>query len=275
MKRFNLINLTTKKLKQKDILSICKLKNSYWPWTLSNQVKWFKSNVKKMGYEMKNYVSNILLEVALLSLVIFSIANNLSRFSNTKTMVSITNKQSVFLYGILSIFSILILLYCKQLTILNMSSIKTNLLPIFFVFIPFITALIVLYYNTDSFIRKNEIGYENVDQDSTFVVNTVNNNDYKFSPPPKGLLPKTGRIIIQVCILGLIIFNLTLFIRYFNKNDGRTILDKVISSNENARLANKVVFLFFIILIVSNISVIYQQYDYAPCKIGLPLSWNF
>jgi hypothetical protein len=48
MKRFNLINLTTKKLKQKDILSICKLKNSYWPWTLSNQVKWFKSNVKKM-----------------------------------------------------------------------------------------------------------------------------------------------------------------------------------------------------------------------------------
>lgn len=234
-----------------------------------------KRNVNKMGYEMKNYFSNILLEVALLSLVIFSIGNNLSRFSNTKTMVSITNKQSVFLYGILSIFSILILLYCKQLTILNMSSIKTNLLPIFFVFIPFITALIVLYYNTDSFIRKNEIGYENVEQDSTFVVNTVENAEYKFSPPPKGLLPKTGRIIIQVCILGLIIFNLTLFIRYFNKNDGRTILDKVISSNENARLANKVVFLFFIILIVSNISVIYQQYDYAPCKIGLPVSWNF
>ena len=48
MKRFNLINLTTKNLKKKDILSICKLKNSTWPWTLSNQLKWFKSNVKKM-----------------------------------------------------------------------------------------------------------------------------------------------------------------------------------------------------------------------------------
>ena len=48
MKRFNLINLTTKNLKKKDILSICKLKNATWPWTLSNQLKWFKSNVKKM-----------------------------------------------------------------------------------------------------------------------------------------------------------------------------------------------------------------------------------
>jgi len=234
-----------------------------------------KSNIKKMGYEVKNYFTNILLEVVLLSLVIFAIANNLSRFSNKKTIIGITNKQSVFLYGVVSIFTILILLYCKQLTILNISNIKTNLLPVFFIFIPFITALIVLYYNTDSFIKKNEIGYENVDTDTTFVVNTVDNADYKFSPPPKGLLPKNGRIIIQVLILGLIIFNLTVFIRYFNKNDARTILDKVISSNENAHLANKVIFLFFIILIVSNISVIYQQYGYAPCKIGLPISWNF
>lgn len=234
-----------------------------------------KRNVNKIGYEMKNYFTNILLEVVLLSLVIFSLINNLSRFSNTKTIISITNKQSVFLYGIISIFAILILLYCKQLTILNMSSIKTNLLPIFFVFIPFITALVVLYYNTDSFIRKNEIGYENVDKDSTFVVNTVGNAEYNFSPPPKGLLPKNGRIIIQAFILGLIIFNLTVFIQYFNKNDGRTILDKVISSNENARLSNKVVFFVFVILIVSNISIIYQQYDYTPCKIGLPVSWNF
>ena len=234
-----------------------------------------KSNIKKMGYEVKNYFTNILLEVVLLSLVIFAIANNLSRFSNKKTIIGITNKQSVFLYGVVSIFTILILLYCKQLTILNISNIKTNLLPVFFIFIPFITALIVLYYNTDSFIKKNEIGYENVDTDTTFVVNTVDNAEYKFSPPPKGLLPKNGRIIIQVLILGLIIFNLTVFIRYFNKNDARTILDKVISSNENAHLANKVIFLFFIILIVSNISVIYQQYGYAPCKIGLPISWNF
>jgi hypothetical protein len=230
--------------------------------------------IKNIGYEMKNYFSNILLEAIMLSLVIFAIANNLSRFSNKKTMIGITNKQSVFLYGIVSIFSILILIYCKQLTILNMSSIKTNLFPIFFVFIPFITALIILYYNTDTFIKKNEIGYENIDTDTTFVVNTVDNADYKFSPPPKGLLPKNGRLIIQIIIIGLIAYNLSVFLRFFNKNDSRTILDKVLSSNENAHLANKFIFLFFIILLVSNISVLYQQYEYAPCKIGLPMSWT-
>jgi len=234
-----------------------------------------KHNVKKMGYEMKNYFTTILLEVVLLCIVIFAIANNLSRFSNTKTMLNITNKQSVFLYGIVSIFSILFLIYCKQLTILNMSSIKTNLLPFFFIFIPFITALIVLYYNTDTFIKQYEIGYENIDTDATFVVNTVDGGDSKFSPRPRGLLPKAGRIITQMIILGIIVFNLTIFVRYFNANDGRTILDKVISNNENARFASKIIFLFFIILIVSNVLAIYQQYDYAPCKIGLPMSWNF
>lgn len=233
-----------------------------------------KSKIKKMGYEVKNYFSNILLELVLLSLVIFGIFNNISRFSNTNTKLKITNKQIVFLYGTLSIFSILILLYCKQLTILNMSSIKTNLLPIFLVFIPFITALVVLYINTQNFIQKNEIGYENVD-DTTYVVNTLNKGDFKFTPPPRGLLPKNGRIIIQLLILGLIVFNLILFIKYFNKNEGITILDRVISTNEKTRSSKKLILLVFIILILSTIFITYQQYIYAPCKIGLPLTWDF
>ena len=48
MKKFNLITLTTKNLKAKQIYYICKLKNSFWSWTIKNQIKWFKNNVKKM-----------------------------------------------------------------------------------------------------------------------------------------------------------------------------------------------------------------------------------
>ncbi len=37
----------TKKLKNKDILEICKLKNTFWKWSLKKQIKWYKLFVKK------------------------------------------------------------------------------------------------------------------------------------------------------------------------------------------------------------------------------------
>ena len=45
--KFNLISVKTKNLKKNQILSICKLKNSYWYWTIPKQLQWFKKNVKK------------------------------------------------------------------------------------------------------------------------------------------------------------------------------------------------------------------------------------
>ena len=48
MKKINLISVRTKDLTKKQILSICKLKNSFWRWTVSEQLKWLKKNVKKM-----------------------------------------------------------------------------------------------------------------------------------------------------------------------------------------------------------------------------------
>ena len=230
--------------------------------------------INKIGYEVKNYFSNILVEIVLLCAILFAIINNLCRFSNKKTILQITNKQSVFIYGIISIFSILFLIYCKHLTILNISSVKQNLLPIFFVFIPFITVFIILYYNTDTFIKTNEIGYENIDSDITFAINTSDNSNNKFTLQPSISLSKSGRIILNLFIIGLIIFNFSVFIKFFNKNDGRTILDKVISNNENTRIANKIISLFFIILIIVNMLTLYQQYIYSPCKLGLPFNWN-
>tara|TARA_B100000965_G_C19364380_1_gene657430 strand:+ start:159 stop:722 length:564 start_codon:yes stop_codon:yes gene_type:complete len=45
--KVNIISVKTKNLKKNQILSICKLKNSYWYWTIPKQLKWFKKNVKK------------------------------------------------------------------------------------------------------------------------------------------------------------------------------------------------------------------------------------
>ena len=45
--KINFISLKTKNLKKKQIFSICKLKNSFWPWTIKKQQEWFRAKVKK------------------------------------------------------------------------------------------------------------------------------------------------------------------------------------------------------------------------------------
>jgi len=46
-KKITLISLKTKNLKKKQILSICKLKNSFWSWTVPKQLEWYKKTAKK------------------------------------------------------------------------------------------------------------------------------------------------------------------------------------------------------------------------------------
>ena len=48
MKKIILTSVRTKDLKKEQILSICKLKNSFWTWSILKQLEWFKKNVKKM-----------------------------------------------------------------------------------------------------------------------------------------------------------------------------------------------------------------------------------
>ena len=45
--KFTLISLKTKDLKKRQIISICKLKNSFFPWTIRKQLEWYKKKVKK------------------------------------------------------------------------------------------------------------------------------------------------------------------------------------------------------------------------------------
>jgi len=40
-------SVVSKKLKAKEIVNICKLKNTYWKYNLKSQLKWFKEKIKK------------------------------------------------------------------------------------------------------------------------------------------------------------------------------------------------------------------------------------
>jgi len=53
--KFTLISLKTKNLKKRQIISICKLKNTFWKWTIQKQLRWQKKTAKK------NDINNMLL----------------------------------------------------------------------------------------------------------------------------------------------------------------------------------------------------------------------
>ena len=57
--KFTLISLKTKNLKKKQILSICKLKNSFWPWTIRKQLEWYKKTVKKTKKHVKKPLNTL------------------------------------------------------------------------------------------------------------------------------------------------------------------------------------------------------------------------
>ena len=46
MKELLLKSKLTKKLRKKEILSICKLKNTHWKYGIKSQVDWFNENVQ-------------------------------------------------------------------------------------------------------------------------------------------------------------------------------------------------------------------------------------
>ena len=66
----------TKKLKNKDILEICKLKNTFWKWSLKKQIKWYKLFVKK------NDLNNLLIFNGML--VGYNLLRNRNAFQGKK-----------------------------------------------------------------------------------------------------------------------------------------------------------------------------------------------
>ena len=64
--KFTLISLKTKDLKKRQIISICKLKNSFFPWTIRKQLEWYKKKVKKTDINNMLIINNRLVAHTLL-----------------------------------------------------------------------------------------------------------------------------------------------------------------------------------------------------------------
>ena len=66
MKELLLKSILTKKLKKKEILSICKLKNTEWKYSVSSQLKWFTERIQDndihiLAYSKENLIGYNLL----------------------------------------------------------------------------------------------------------------------------------------------------------------------------------------------------------------------
>ena len=64
--KFSLLSIKTKDLKKEEILSICKLKNTYWPWTITKQLEWYKKTAKKTDINNMLLINNKLVGYTLL-----------------------------------------------------------------------------------------------------------------------------------------------------------------------------------------------------------------
>jgi len=59
-------SLKRKGLSNKDVLNICKLKNEYWKYGVSSNLKWFKKNIKKNDIHNLLFFNNELIGYTLL-----------------------------------------------------------------------------------------------------------------------------------------------------------------------------------------------------------------
>jgi len=64
--KLKLISQKTKYLKRKQILSICKLKNSFWRWTIPKQLEWYKKYAKNSDINNMLIIDNKLAGYTLL-----------------------------------------------------------------------------------------------------------------------------------------------------------------------------------------------------------------
>jgi hypothetical protein len=233
------------------------------------------NKIRNLKQESIHYFKNISVEIIILILIIYTCIININRFSIKTVFLNITNKQIVFLANSICLLCVLMIIYCKHFTLLNLSDIKTNLMPIFFIFVPFITFLIVIYLNTNKYIKEHEIGYEDINDDRVINKFSASDNLLKFSPPPKMIPPKIIRIVVQVLLLLIILYEFKIFRKFFKLNESRTILDKILSGNEKTRFSRLFIYILLVTMTIINILILYQQYDYSHCKLGLPQSWNF
>ena len=242
---------------------------------MNNNKQMNSSKIINLKQEGIHYFKNIAIEIIILILIIYTCIFNINRFSIKTVFLNITNKQIVFIANAICLLCIIMIIYCKHFTFLNISDIKTNLMPIFFIFVPFITLLIVIYLNTNKYIKDHEIGYEDINDNRVINKFSVTENLLNFSPPPKTIPPKIVRIIVQTVLLLIIMYEFKIFRTFFKLNESRTILDTMLSSNAKTRFSRLFIYILLVTMTLLNSLMIYQHYNYSHCKLGLPHAWDF
>ena len=114
-------SVVSKKLKEKEILNICKLKNTHWKYSLKSQLKWFKENVKKDDLHNLVYLKNKLIGYNLLRkrTFILKIKKNYLYFDTLIVSKKYRNKKigiklNIFIIEIIKKSKLHSMLICKK-----------------------------------------------------------------------------------------------------------------------------------------------------------------
>lgn len=228
---------------------------------------------------LKETVISSLTEIFILALTIYALLNNLNRFSNkTFKFVGLTHKQVVFIYCLLSLIFIVILIYCKLFYITGSINKFTIFLPILFILVPCISGIVIIYLETNETMETRRIGKsdEAIEiEERTLILNKEENTKVPFSKIPSYITSKNIRIVIQLGILVLIIYNLSSTMNMFKKDDKRTVLNSLLTNNMAARPTKEIFNAISMFLIIMNVIILIQQSTFKSCKLNLPLSWDF
>lgn len=217
-------------------------------------------NTKQTFNQMSSYIKNISIDIIILLLIIYYIYNNLDRFSIKKTIFNMEKRYIILSYAILmGVISILII-YCKSLTVLNNNSLISKVAPILFILLPYFTAILLLFMDSNKKIKTDELS-----QDM---------NMLPFSYPPRFVLPKIVTVLLGVLILYYIILNLNIFTWFFNNSDRKTILNSILTHHPRRKPSNKIIYFLFALLIILHFYILIQNIQYNPCNSHLPQSWN-
>lgn len=235
--------------------------------------------------EKQNFFRKILLDIVGILFLLFAFMNNPFRFSNKQLLLKLTHSIASFSLIFMLIIMMVLIMYSKILTILNLDDIFSISIPFFVILVFSLTILIIIYIHTD--ISTAGICMK-LNSDQKFDCNQIediNNCEQSqkckwttnFNSPPVYMLDRKYRIIIHLVSLLITLFNLYIFVNYFNKNNdiNFSILNKMLTSDTKQNKAQPLIIGFFVINILLHFIIIFQQLLFHPCKIDLPNSWDF
>ena len=237
-----------------------------------------KDFTRGIGALKKTFTSS-LIEIFIIALTMYCLLNNLNRFTNKKIkLVGLTNKQIVFIYSLMSLIFIVILIYCKLFFITDSINKFTIFLPILFILVPCISGIAIIYLETNDIMKTRNTGKSDELMDSendTLVLNKDENTKIPFSKVPSYITSKNIRIVIQIGLIVLVIFNLVKTMKMFKNDDKRTVFNSLVTNNLSSRPTKKISTLLNYLLIFMNVIILLQQATFKSCKLNLPLSWDF